>query len=180
MTCPYLLDPQSSSHYDFYKVNAMSNFQLSIHIEKPFLGLVSEDWLRRAVELALVAAGIETPVELGLVIADDETVHELNRSYRGVDKTTDVLAFALSESRGSEIEGFVTPPDGVNHLGEVIISYPQAERQAKEQRHPLERELALLVAHGMLHLLGYDHERPEDEGKMRSLEAKVLSTLEVV
>ena len=154
----------------------MLKIQLSTRIEKPFVNLVSKQWLRRAVKLTLVHTGISLPVELGLVIASDETVHELNRSYRSVDSTTDVIAFALSE-RGAKSEVFIVPPDDVIHLGEVIISYPQAKRQAEEQRHPLERELALLVAHGVLHLLGYDHELPEQEQKMRAVEAKILDAI---
>ena len=156
----------------------MLKIQLSIRIEKPFVSLVSKQWLRQAVKLTLIHTGISSPVELGLVIAGDDTVHELNRSYRSVDSTTDVIAFALSERR-AKAEPFITPPDDVNHLGEVIISYPQAKRQADEQRHPLERELALLVAHGVLHLLGYDHELPEQAQKMRALESQVMDAIEV-
>ena len=154
----------------------MPKIQLSIRIEKPFAGLVSRVWLRQAVKLTLIHTGVSSPVELGLVIAGDDTVHELNRSYRNVDSTTDVIAFALSE-RGANAEAFITPPDDVIHLGEVIISYPQAKRQAKEHRHPLEKELALLVAHGVLHLLGYDHELPEQGEKMRAMECKILDAV---
>jgi len=157
----------------------MLKIQLSIRIEKPFVSLVSKQWLRRAVKLTLVYTGISSPVELGLVIAGDETVHELNRSYRSVDRTTDVISFALSE-RGEKAELFIAPPDDVIHLGEVIISYPQAKRQAEEQSHPLEKELALLVAHGVLHLLGYDHELPEQAQKMRALESQVLDAIETI
>jgi len=154
----------------------MLKIQLSIRIERPYVGLVSRVWLRQAVKLTLVHTGMSSPVELGLVIAGDDTVHELNRSYRNVDSTTDVIAFALSE-RGANAEPFITPPDDVIHLGEVIISYPQAKRQAEERCHPLERELALLVAHGVLHLLGYDHELPEQAEKMRAMESRVLDTM---
>jgi len=152
--------------------------QLSIRVEEPFVRLVAEDWLRRAVELTLVAAGLSSPVELGLVIADDDTLRELNRSYRGVDNTTDVLAFAFSQPGNEGGEHFITPPDKTLHLGEIFISYRQAERQAEEQHHPLERELALLVIHGVLHLLGYEHERPEVEERMRAMEGKVLDAIE--
>jgi probable rRNA maturation factor len=96
-----------------------------------------------------------------------------------VDRTTDVIAFALSE-RSTKDERFVSPQDDVIHLGEVIISYPQTKRQAEEQRHSLERELALMVAHGVLHLLGYDHELPEQAQKMRSLEARILDAIETI
>jgi len=154
----------------------MPKIQLSIRIEKPFAGLVSKAWLRQAVKLTLIHTGISSTVELGLVIAGDDTVHELNRSYRNVDSTTDVIAFALSEG-AANARPFVTPPDDVIHLGEVIISYPQAKRQAEEQRHPLNEELALLVAHGVLHLLGYDHELREQGEKMRAMESKVLDVI---
>lgn len=157
----------------------MLKIQLSIRIEKPFVSLVSRQWLRQAVKLTLVHTGISSQVELGLVIAGDDTVHELNRAYRSVDRTTDVIAFSLSEQR-TDAQPFVTPPDNVMHLGEVIVSYPQAKRQAEEQRHPLERELALLVAHGVLHLLGYDHELPEQEQKMRAMEARVLDVIKTI
>jgi probable rRNA maturation factor len=156
----------------------MIDIQLGIQIEEPFVDLVSEDGLRKAAEPTLAAAGINSPVELGIVITDDNTVHELNRTYRGIDDTTDVLAFTFTEPSGSQAERFVTPPDEITHLGEVIISLPRAREQAEMQHHPLERELALLVAHGVLHLLGYDHERPEDDRKMRAMEARVLHLIE--
>jgi probable rRNA maturation factor len=155
----------------------MLKIQLSIRIEKPFAGLVSRKWLRQAVKLTLVHTGISSPVELGLVIAGDDAVHELNRDYRNVDRTTDVIAFSLSEQGAIDKQPFITPPDDVIHLGEVIISYPQAKRQAHEQRHSLERELALLVAHGVLHLLGYDHELPEQAEKMKAMESRVMDVI---
>lgn len=154
--------------------------RISIRIEKPFVGLVDRRWLRHAAEITLTVAGVRSPMELGLVVAGDDTVHKLNRSYRNVDATTDVLAFALSQPDRNKVEPFVNPPDAIAHLGEVIISYPQAQRQAEEQRHPLKRELALLVAHGVLHLLGYDHEVPEDEQRMRAMEAKVLDLVDTI
>jgi len=142
--------------------------QLSIRVEEPFVRLVAEDWLRRAVELTLVAAGLSSPVELGLVIADDDTLRELNRSYRGVDNTTDVLAFAFSQPGNEGGEHFITPPDKTLHLGEIFISYRQAERQAEEQHHPLERELALLVIHGTKNE-GYGGQSPGGNRKRMKL-----------
>ena len=172
------MTPLLHPRYDLLGTNAMLNCRLSIQIEEPFVGFVAEDWIRQVVETTLVAAGISEPVDIGLVIAGDDTVQNLNRNYRGVDNTTDVLAFALSQPGSDEGERFVMPPDKTLHLGEIFISYRQAERQAEEQHHPLERELALLVIHGVLHLLGYEHERPEAEERMRSMEAKVLDALE--
>lgn len=156
----------------------MQNLQLSIQIEDPFVSLVDKDWLRKFVETTLIADGVGELVDIGLVIASDETVQNLNRSYRGVDASTDVLAFALTKSGSGEVEHFAMPPDKILHLGEVIVSYHQAERQAEEQHHPIERELALLVVHGVLHLLGYDHEKPEAEQSMRAMEAEILNSIE--
>jgi probable rRNA maturation factor len=90
-----------------------------------------------------------------------------------VDEPTDVLAFYMLPQKEADFS-FALPPDGVTRLGEVIISYPQAVKQAKEQGHSTERELALLIIHGILHLLGYDHEEPGEEAKMREKEKELL------
>jgi len=78
------------------------------------------------------------------------------------------------EEAGADLPPFVMPPDGVSHLGEVIISYPQAVAQAEEQRHSVQREIAILIIHGVLHLLGYEHDKPEEEKEMRALQEKIL------
>ncbi|MCL0082605.1 rRNA maturation RNase YbeY [Dehalococcoidia bacterium] len=146
---------------------------LGIHIEEPFQDQVQDGWLRQPAEMTLTFEGIDYPAELSLLVTGDQTVHELNRTYRGVDKTTDVLAFAL----GAENSSFHLPPDGVTYLGEVIISCPQAARQAEEQKHSLRREIAILTVHGILHLLGYDHEQPGEEQAMIIREAEILARL---
>jgi probable rRNA maturation factor len=120
----------------------------------------------------------------GIVIADDETVWALNRTHRGLDETTDVLAFSnISEGRYygddslrpfEEDGGFPAPPDQGTEFGEVVISYPQVLRQASEAGHSVEKELATLLAHGLLHLLGYDHEDPEEEAEMAARQEAVL------
>jgi probable rRNA maturation factor len=153
------------------------DLDLSVRIEDAFAGMVSETWLRKVVGLSLSAAGVDSRVEMGLVVASDGTVRDLNRTYRGIDDTTDVLAFALTESRDSEVPPFVLPPDDTLHLGEIVVSYPRAEAQAEAIQHPLEQELALLVAHGVLHLLGHDHDSPEDERQMKALESKILDSI---
>jgi probable rRNA maturation factor len=115
---------------------------------------------------------------LSLLITDDAMVRELNKTYRGVDRSTDVLSFALeADGRDGAATGFVMPPGEKVHLGEVIVSYPKAAKQAAERKHPVEDELALLVVHGVLHLLGYDHDNPDREREMRLLEQRVLSAV---
>ena len=136
------------------------------------------DWLRSVAEQVLVAQNVGAAVELGLVITSQEKVQQLNLTYRGRDEPTDVLAFSTMEELGADSPPFVTPPDGVLHLGEVIISYPQAVIQAEEHQHPVEREIAILIIHGVLHLLGYDHEEPEQKHQMRAREMEILSYIE--
>jgi len=147
--------------------------QIGIHVEEKFRGLVDEGWARRIAQTVLRAEGVAPPYEVSLVFTDSETVQRLNRDYRGVDEPTDVLAFYMLPQTEVD-DSFALPPDGVTRLGEVIISYPQAVAQAREQGHSPERELALLVIHGILHLLGYDHEEPEEESKMRERERELL------
>ena len=147
--------------------------QIDIHVEEEFRGVVDEGWARRIAQTVLKAEGVALPYEVSLVFTDSETVKQLNRDYRGVDEPTDVLAFYMLPQKEVD-DSFALPPDGVTRLGEVIISYPQAVEQAREQGHSPERELALLIIHGILHLLGYDHEEPEEESKMREREKALL------
>jgi probable rRNA maturation factor len=147
--------------------------EIEISVEEKFRGVVDGGWVKKIVRQVLKAEGVVLPYEVSLVFTDSETVQRLNRDYRGVDAPTDVLAFYMLPQKGAD-SSFALPPDGVSRLGEVIISYPQAVAQAKEQGHSPERELALLVIHGILHLLGYDHEEPEEESKMREREKELL------
>jgi len=147
--------------------------EIEISVEEGFHELVDEGWVRRIAQTVLKAEGVAPPYEVGLVFTDSETVKQLNRDYRGVDEPTDVLAFYMLPQKEVD-SSFALPPDGVTRLGEVIISYPQAVEQAREQGHSPEKELALLVIHGILHLLGYDHEEPREEAKMRTREKELL------
>ena len=149
-------------------------WEVNIQIDNSFRGSIEEDLLRRAVEETLMADGIDSSVELGMVITSEERVRQLNQSYRSINESTDVISFALLESGGA----FVMPPDNILHLGEVIISYPQVIRQAREQNHSVKREIVYLVIHGVLHLLGHEHEDSENDRIMRAIEAKVLSAFD--
>jgi probable rRNA maturation factor len=149
--------------------------QIDIYTENRFRALVDENWVRKIVRQVLKVEAVPSPYEVSLVFTDSETVQRLNRDYRDVDEPTDVLAFYMLPQKGTD-SSFAVPPDGVTRLGEVIISYPQAVAQAREQGHSNERELALLVIHGILHLLGCDHEEPEEERNMRERERELLET----
>jgi probable rRNA maturation factor len=147
--------------------------EIEISVEEKFRGRVDQGWVRRIAQTVLEAEGVAYPYEVSMVFTDSETVQQLNRDYRGVDEPTDVLAFYMLP-QGEGDDSFAFPPDEVTRLGEVIISYPQAIEQAREQGYPPERELALLIVHGILHLLGYDHEEPEEEDEMRKKEKELL------
>jgi probable rRNA maturation factor len=155
--------------------------EINISIKRNMDLPVDKNWLERIARRVLEDESITSSAEMGLLITDSKTIQKLNRIYRGQDKPTDVLAFQMTPDMNQEPEGsFVSPPDGIRHLGEVVISYPQAVKQAQEQGHGVTRELALLIVHGILHLLGYDHELPEEEQKMRDKENEILSLLELV
>lgn len=147
--------------------------QIDIHIEEKFRGMVDGGLVKRIARQVLKTEGVAPPYEVSLVFTDSETVRQLNRDYRGVDKPTDVLSFHMLPQKGND-SSFALPPDGVTRLGEVIISCPQAAEQAREQGHSPERELALLIIHGLLHLLNYDHEEPQEESDMREKEKELL------
>ena len=130
---------------------------------------VSTQLIERAAQAALThqSAG-EASGDLTIVLSDDARLQELNRDYLGVDAPTDVLSFPASET---------DPETGARYLGDILISIPRAEAQAKSAGHPLESEVQLLVVHGVLHLLGYDHAEAEEKTKMWKVQAEVLERL---
>ena len=112
---------------------------------------------------------------MSIAIADDETLRSLNERFRGLDEVTDVLSFEGESGNGNPDAAFPAAPDGGATIGEVVLSYPLAVRQADEHDVTTEEELALLVVHGVLHLLGHDHEEPGDEARMQRLERQALA-----
>lgn len=156
----------------------ISSVDINVLIDEEFAPLVSGAWLRNIAEQVLSLQGLGPETEVGLVITGQERVQALNRDYLGKDIPTDVIAFYMQDDR-AETEPFVLPPDGVNHLGEVIISYPQAVIQAAEQGHPADREVAILVIHGILHLLGYEDETPPLRQQMAAREQEILSRIKL-
>jgi len=110
----------------------------------------------------------EASAELGIKFVGDQRMRALNRRYRGKDRTTDVLAFAMREA----------PHSSAGLLGDVVIAVPAAARQAKQGQRSLDEELTVLLIHGILHLCGYDHERSEKEARrMHRRERMILRSL---
>ncbi|MDI6815398.1 MAG: rRNA maturation RNase YbeY [Dehalococcoidales bacterium] len=159
----------------------MIDMEINVLIDESLEGCLEVGWLQSVAKQVLVAQEAGAGVEMGLVIASQERVRQLNRNYRGRDEPTDVLAFSMllgEEMPETDFPPFVMPPDGVLHLGEVIISYPQAVIQAEEHQHSIEKEITILIIHGVLHLLGYKHDTPELKRQMMTREAEILSYVE--
>jgi len=124
--------------------------------------------LQRRAELILAQIG-HAESELSLSLVDDPAIAELNLSYRKLDRPTDVLSFSLLEGDESSYRG--------NLLGDVVISVETAARQAQEQEVSLDEELARLLIHGVLHLIGHDHMEPEEEERMQAEERRLSEVL---
>ncbi|MBU0597555.1 rRNA maturation RNase YbeY [Patescibacteria group bacterium] len=105
--------------------------------------------------------------EVSIAFVGNSTIKSLNKRYRRINKVTDVLSFSEKESRIS-----FAPKD---YLGEIVICYPRAKQQARENKHSIREELAILLAHGFLHLIGYDHGQPKEARKMKKWERKILN-----
>lgn len=156
---------------------------MEVHIQEEFRPLVPEPWLRGLVVKTLEVLGEDGA---SLLIADDEVVARLNGVHRGVDGTTDVLSFSFEhwgtyygegEAPFGQAEEFVLPPGTSAGMGEVVVSYPQARRQAREAGRSVERELEALIVHGLVHLAGHDHEEEVEAEAMREVEGTVLREL---
>lgn len=133
--------------------------------------------IRRCCNAVLVNEQFMGPAEISVTIVDDEQIHELNLKHRNIDASTDVLSFPLGENGVYD----VNPETGAQLLGDIVISIEHAVKQAKVYGHSLDREIAFLTVHSMLHLLGYDHEAGGLElVHMREREEAVLTQLGLV
>ncbi len=148
----------------------LENAQEKIDLEETVLKRLQE-----GIDAVADLNGLAEEAEVDVTIVDDEEIHELNRQYRGMDKPTDVLSFALDEGEEDEPELIGGPEE---HLyGDIIISAETALRQAEEYGHGLEREMTYLAVHGMFHLLGYDHMTEEDKAEMRAKEEEAFRAI---
>ncbi len=146
----------------------MISVQFAKHLPLPIDPQVKKSELQRAAQATLHHAGAPSGAELTLVISGDEQLQALNRQFLGIDAPTDVLSFP-SEDADPDSEGI--------YLGDVLISYPQALAQSKSGGHPILDEVQLLVVHGVLHLLGYDHAEVAEKENMWAKQAEILQSL---
>ena len=164
--------------------------------DQAYLAVGQEKLLHEVIEAAAKYLKLPEGIELDLSIVSNEEIQALNRDYRGLDKPTDVLSFALTEvsseydvdfahldlaEEAEETEDleeteFEDEEAIPQHLGDIIISYPRAQEQAQDYGHSLDRELAFLAVHGFLHLNGYDHHTEEEAKEMFRIQEEVLTT----
>lgn len=131
--------------------------------------------IRKTVRTTLALEEFTHPAEVSVTFTDNEGIHELNREYRGVDRSTDVLSFPQFDFYGGED---LPDSDETVSLGDIVLSLERTEEQAREFGHSFSREAAFLTAHSVLHLLGYDHELGEDEDReMREKQRAVMEAL---
>lgn len=128
---------------------------------------------RQAAQQTLAHLAIAESTEISLLLTDNATIHQLNLAYRGKDAPTDVLSFAMEEGAA-----FTTAVDEPRMLGDIVISREKAQEQACLYGHSQDREEVFLFIHGLLHLLGYDHERSEEEEReMFALQEQIIARL---
>ena len=147
---------------DFVFDNEVENFENNY--EQDFTAII---------EQALKTLGIEDDVEVSCVLVDDERIHEINREYRHIDRSTDVISFAMEDNDQFYVEGMPRT------LGDIFISVDHAKKQAEEYGHSLRREMCFLFTHCILHLLGYDHMTDEQEKEMFGLQDQILGALSI-
>lgn len=131
-----------------------------------------EDSFLKLMEITFSYLGIKQNYEVDVSLVDEDLIQQINRDYRGIDKITDVISFAFNDDKkeSSQIKSF----DVLKLLGEIFICIPRAIEQAKEIGNTVNRELLFLFTHGLLHLLGYDHMKEEDEKVMFKLQDEIL------
>lgn len=149
----------------------LENNQLEIAVPDEVEGLITN-----AMNIVAKRKKLGPNTEVDITIVNNEEIHQLNRDYRGVDRPTDVLSFALDE--GDE-EPEIEDGEAEHLLGDIIISAPIAQAQAEEYGHGMAREMTYLAVHGILHLLGYDHMEEEDKRIMRKEEEEVLREMDM-
>jgi probable rRNA maturation factor len=139
-----------------------------IEVDESFHTLISDEILQNAAQKALQLSQLEDMPSLSIKITGNQEIQELNTSYRGIEKVTDVLSFEAD---------YFDPDLETRYLGDVVISYTQAADQAKKRGHPVVSELQLLVIHGVLHLSGYDHGSAQDREVMWKVQKQALDEL---
>lgn len=148
---------------------------ISITIKRSLLFPFKRTWLKSIILTVLEQENVAGLMEIGCVITDDENIRSYNRRYRGIDEPTDVLSFTFTGESisGSDVD-FPSVPGASCEFGDIMISYPRAVEQAEHLGHSVEEELTLLLVHGTLHLLNYDHQTVNEAKNMGKKEKIII------
>lgn len=142
---------------------------INIIIDDPILKKVNKNKIKNSIIKTLIYGGINpNEIIITVVISDDKLIQDLNKKYLNIDRVTDVLAFPANE---------IDPETGNQYLGDIVISFPQLSRQAKDNFRDLNDELILLCVHGTLHLMGFDHADEKSKQKMWSAQQEIIQDL---
>ncbi|RYM05314.1 rRNA maturation RNase YbeY [Sporolactobacillus sp. THM7-7] len=148
---------------------------IDMHDETGEIDSRLKQWIIRLVEHAADVLHLEEETECSLSFVDNARIQEINQAYRGINRPTDVISFALEEIGEDEVP--IHPAQGEPRvLGDIVVSLDQAHEQAERYGHSFHRELGFLIIHGLLHLLGYDHTTEEEEKEMFGLQEEILSS----
>ncbi len=142
------------------------NLQDKINIDEETINL-----LKKSINYSLDKEFFYQQAEVSIVLTDNEYIKILNEKYRGINAPTDVLSFPMID----DFNNIILSDETELLLGDIVISLEKVDEQSKEFGHSFNRELIFLAVHGLLHLLGYDHENKEDEEEMRTKEEEILS-----
>ena len=141
---------------------------INISINSKFKKLIQQSVIETVANKVFSHLKVTNNPELSIVINNDQFIQNLNFEFRGLDEPTDVLSFPSDE---------IDPQTGIHYLGDIIISFPRAVDQAQKGSHSVQDEMSLLTIHGILHLLGYDHEEMEDQKVMWKIQRELLTEL---
>ena len=158
----------------------MKRHYIPVTADVPGVSEGTRSFIRKVIRTALTEQGVDFPCEVDVLVTSDAGIHQINLDMRQVDRPTDVLSFPEFELTPGELPGVedADPGTGLVPLGDMVLSMERVQAQAKEYGHSNRRELAYLVVHSVLHLLGYDHlDEGEEKKKMRGREEAIAASI---
>ncbi len=158
----------------------MRKYQIDIRVERGLKCPFKRDWVRGIIKTILNVESVKYHLELGIMFTDNPTIQKLNKKYRSINQPTDVLSFSLPNDISSIFQlPSSSSPECRTQIGEIVISLPMAFEQASDHKSSIEREVTVLLIHGTLHLLGYDHIKASDARRMEAKEKTIINSIDL-
>ena len=175
----HITHPKSKTKYILNNITKRKETKMIEIIYNNIEKIKEEKTIKKVIQTALEEEQIKHQLDIYITLTNNEEIHKINKEHRNIDRPTDVLSFPMFEKEDIKKLKQEKKEQGEEILGDIIISIPKAQEQAEEYGHSFERELSYLVAHGMLHLLGYDHIKEEEKEIMRTKEEEILKKLNI-